>query len=1171
MSTRPVRGTLRSRRDSPEPAAASAEAVRPSTTRVTRGRADRRQPTIGIIATALGDEFFGNVIAGLHRAAKHAGGRVIGIQALPQWREVPVAGDARAYVPYARDLVDGYVVVLDAVGRGTLQRLKQSGKPLVSVCAGYEDLGIPAVFPDNRTGMAAIVRHLVDHGHRRIGFVGCLAFEDTRDRFAAYVGALREVGIEPDPGLCFDAPDMNEPGGLAAAEALLATGMTCTAVCAATDQNALGLMARMQDAGYRIPGDLAITGFDDLALNAMAAPALTTVHQDNEALGAEAARLVLTMLAGQHVPSERVFVPSEPVYRQSCGCSSFGVRQRTWQPDSATEGAWATVLRQALAREVCGDAPEAFAKGVRAASAAIDRCIAALEVALHGGPLPLPGELNGACRHLCACAHGVEAANRAIFLLERAVLAVLGAGNHPSNVTDRVNDVLYELRTELLYAARLPFVESMVDAQVSSNQNYHTSLAMLQPGKASVRDLAWLRDTPAVAGCLGLWQHDTPGGELTIAGVYPHDLGSTVQAGACCPPESFPPLDVVERTAPNATLYVPMVLPLQTADRDWGALALLSPVESHTISDAAAVWQWSVLLMAALERELLQSFRVSEERYAVATKGTNDGLWDWDLRDNRVYYSARWKEMAGFADDEVEAVPGSWFELVHPDDRGALERGIAQQIAVGSDRVEYRYRLLHRDGSYRWMLCRGAVVREGSEPVRIAGSQTDISAQQQLETRLAHMAQHDALTGLPNRIAFLDRLEHAMVGADQDAGCASMLSLDLDRFKEVNDTLGHQMGDALLRQVADRLRGSVRASDFVARLGGDEFAIVLPRADGAGAQVVAQQIHAAMQAPFVVEGHPLSIGASVGLAVYPEHGRDAATLLGCADVAMYAAKRGQLGYALYDPSFNGHDRGRHGLASDLRVAVEHGELRLYYQPTTDFASGQVYGVEALVRWQHPHLGLLLPEEFIPLAEQTGVIIPLTKWVLDTALRQWAVWAAKGWHLQVAVNLSICDVRDPDLCATVERLLAQHGVPAQRLTLEVTETVVMADVEGTKASLERLAGMGVRLAIDDFGTGYSSLAYLSVLPLTELKIDRTFVQRMKGHVGDQTIVASTIGLARSLGMDVVTEGVEDGDTYSQLCGLGADSAQGFYLSVPLPAEQLVEWLSRPTVELRPEGS
>jgi diguanylate cyclase (GGDEF)-like protein len=397
--------------------------------------------------------------------------------------------------------------------------------------------------------------------------------------------------------------------------------------------------------------------------------------------------------------------------------------------------------------------------------------------------------------------------------------------------------------------------------------------------------------------------------------------------------------------------------------------------------------------------------------------------------------------------------------------------------------------------------------------------------------------------------------------ADRDGRPFALLVIDLDRFKDVNDSLGHLAGDQLLREVAFRLRQALRASDTVARLGGDEFAVVLPDADMADATLAAEKVVEALGASLVLEGHEVAVGASVGIVVYPENGGDADILLRRADVAMYVAKQTRGGYVLYTPDQDHSSSERLSLVGALRRAIADDELILYYQPKVDCRSGEVAGVEALVRWRHPQQGLIPPDRFIPLAEQTGLIRPLTRWVLNSAVRQTRSWHDEGLMLSVAVNLSAHDLQDTELPLRVGELLKRWNVGAEWLKLELTESALMADPSRALQVLTELCELGVRIAIDDFGTGYSSLGYLKRLPAHEIKIDRSFVADMAAEERDQAIVRSTIDLGHNLGLAAVAEGVEDQETLEMLSRLGCDLAQGFYLSRPLPAANIAEWCKR----------
>jgi diguanylate cyclase (GGDEF)-like protein len=437
----------------------------------------------------------------------------------------------------------------------------------------------------------------------------------------------------------------------------------------------------------------------------------------------------------------------------------------------------------------------------------------------------------------------------------------------------------------------------------------------------------------------------------------------------------------------------------------------------------------------------------------------------------------------------------------------------------------------------------------------------------QLACESARQATHDALTGLPNRTRFRQLVDHAIASADGSGRFAVML-LDLNRFKEINDTLGHHYGDLLLRETAARLREALRDSDVVARLGGDEFAVLV---HGDAPEAVAERLSAALRPAVELDGFLLEVDASVGTAHYPGDGTDLETLLRRADVAMYTAKHRHLGHMPYSSEIDEYDPARLALVADLRRALDADELILHYQPKLDLHRQAVGAVEALVRWQHPRLGLLQPDAFVEMAEHTGLIKPLTHYVLTHALRQCAAWRADGLELQVAVNVSPRSLLDRALPATVAAALQETGLSAAQLKLEITETAIMADPAAALQVLEQLAAMGVALSIDDFGTGYSSLAYLRRLPVEEVKIDRSFVQNMAREDGDRVIVRSTIDLAGNLGLTVVAEGVEDRETLEQLTRLGCDQAQGYFISRPLPPAELSAWLTERPAPPRPRST
>jgi diguanylate cyclase (GGDEF)-like protein len=443
---------------------------------------------------------------------------------------------------------------------------------------------------------------------------------------------------------------------------------------------------------------------------------------------------------------------------------------------------------------------------------------------------------------------------------------------------------------------------------------------------------------------------------------------------------------------------------------------------------------------------------------------------------------------------------------------------------------------------------------------RIVGGASKRLRMQAADNR--HQALHDSLTGLPNRTLFRDRAAQALLAARREGAAVGVLLMDLDRFKDVNDSLGHHTGDELLRQVGERVRARLRASDTVARLGGDEFAVLLPGVtDAAAAAAVGRELRAALEPPFTLsDAQLLHADASVGVALFPDHGADADALIQRADVAMYQAKRDRAGVAEYDADSDQSSPERLALLAELSRAIDRDELVLHYQPKVNLTGG-IDGAEALLRWQHPERGLIPPAEFIPFAEQTGLMRPLTAWVLEAALRQASDWRRDGLDIALAVNLSAANLADPALPDDIEQLLHRMDVPPDRLTLEITESTAMADPARARTLLVRLRELGVGLSIDDFGTGHSSLAYLSALPVTELKIDRSFVMSIATDDGDAAIVRSTIDLGHNLGLRVVAEGVEDDATLHWLRDHGCDLAQGYGLSRPLPAADVAAWLDR----------
>src|SRR2546428_9980705 len=568
-----------------------------------------------------------------------------------------------------------------------------------------------------------------------------------------------------------------------------------------------------------------------------------------------------------------------------------------------------------------------------------------------------------------------------------------------------------------------------------------------------------------------------------------------------------------------------------------------------------------------------EALKESEERYALAARGSNDGLWDWSLSANTVHFSPRWKAMLGYEEGEIGDRPGEWFDRIHDADRERVKEEIDAHQKGLTPHFESEHRVLHKEGSFRWMLSRGVAVHDASGKVlRMAGSQTDIT-----EGKVS-----DPLTGLPNRLLFIDRVGRLVKYTKRHKDhMFAVLFMDLDGFKMINDSMGHLIGDQLLLGVANRLEKCLRSSDTVARLGetftvarlgGDEFTVLLDHIkDPSDAKRAADRMMKALASPFILGGKEVFTSVSIGIALSNSAYEQPEDILRDADTAMYRAKSlGKARYEVFDADMRASVMARLQLETDLRHALERGEFCNFYQPIAALASGEIAGFEALVRWEHPNRGLVGPIEFIPVAEETGLIRELGWWNLREACRQISVWRASliaHPYLTISVNLSAKQFLQPNLVEDIRKLLGELALPPEALRLEITESTVMADPTTAVEMLQQIKSLGIHLAIDDFGTGYSSLSYLHRFPLDTLKIDRSFTSAMGSGQKEESIISAIMPLAKSLGLDVVAEGVETEAQLVFLKEVSCKYAQGFYFSRPIPAEEAQKLLLNPAIRQR----
>lgn len=601
--------------------------------------------------------------------------------------------------------------------------------------------------------------------------------------------------------------------------------------------------------------------------------------------------------------------------------------------------------------------------------------------------------------------------------------------------------------------------------------------------------------------------------------------------------------------------------------------------------------------------------RRNETRYALMMQGFNEGLWDWNLQTNSVYFSPRWKQMAGYSTEEISSRPQEWFDRVHPLDRPGLEAKLSDYLRGVATQFEQEYRLRLSNGSYGWMQSRGLAIFDASGQVkRLIGSQTDITAQKQVEEALLRSTFFDQLTELPSWTGFLHHLQEAIDRVQQDSTLRfAVLWLDLDQFKLVNNSLGRTLGDHLLVAIAERLKSFLSSEEVVARLGEDEFAVLLqPIQNVDDAVRLAEQIQQVLALPFMLNVHEVVVTASVGIAISAPHYLKPEQVLRDAGTAMYRAKAmGRASCLVFDKSMRTGLLVKLRLENDLRRAIAAGErqnqpklaqpsergttlpieavrgrsrpetigpdrypeLELYYQPIVSLATGQVAGFEALVRWQHAEQGLLFPSRFISMAEETGLIIPLSWWVLRTACQQISQWCRQfpdHADLTMSVNLSSKQFSMPGLKDRIQQIVQETQLEPTHLKLELTESMVMEDSASVTRVLTELQALGIQLAIDDFGTGYSSLSYLPRFPLTTLKIDRSFIHQLGDCNDNLEIVRAILSLAHKLRMDVVAEGVETEAQATRLREMGCEYGQGFFFHKPLNAEAATQLLAQPQV-------
>ncbi len=560
-------------------------------------------------------------------------------------------------------------------------------------------------------------------------------------------------------------------------------------------------------------------------------------------------------------------------------------------------------------------------------------------------------------------------------------------------------------------------------------------------------------------------------------------------------------------------------------------------------------------------RKSEEALRVSEERYALAARAANDGLWDWDLRTGYVYFSERWKSILGYDEKfDVNRVE-DWLEHIHEDDRDNVQVAMSAHLEGLTENFEHEHRVFHqKSAEFVWVKVRGIAIRDDDgKPYRVAGSLSDINSRKKAEQQLIYNALYDNLTGLANRVLFSNRLSHALQRMKRrNDDKFALLFLDLDRFKLVNDSFGHQVGDDILKRVARRLELCVRPGDTVARLGGDEFVILLESIqDDREAEKIVRRIQSNLKEPMELERQQIHTSVSIGLVMGALSYERPEDLLRDADTAMFRAKAtGRGKHQVFDPSMHLHALYQLQLENDLRRSVEDNEFIVQYQPIVSLSTGQINSFEALIRWRHPKKGLLLPDDFIGIAEDTGLIVPIGEWVLLTVCNQIRKWESSGFDdFRVAVNVSTRQLICRDFFDSLVGILDKTGIGPDKLELEITESVVMENFDIVRDMLDRVKQLGVEISLDDFGTGYSSLSYLRNFPVNKLKIDRSFIEQGNSSKENQDLVNAIIALAHNISLDVVAEGVETLEQLEWLKKMSCQMGQGFLFARPMNTDDI----------------
>ncbi len=869
------------------------------------------QRSIAVFTPLCNGFYFGGIISGIREVAAAAGFATVAYQTVPAGMRESDYWDAGPRTSsLGRSHSAGHVSILNVGNPQTLREISAAGRPLVLVSHDSDELSCPVAMPDNAGGVKQSVAHLIRHGHRRIAFAGAMSDQDIVERYEAYRQALLEHGIEPDPALFYECGSKGLTGGHQAAAAMLAAGLPSTAVVMGTDLNAVGLMDALKAAGLRLPRQQAVTGFDNGDHARHTRPGLSTVSQDFVGLGRLAAELVLAQIRGENVPRTHHHLATHFIRRQSCGCPSRTQGLDVEDGVVPLDPMVAPLLARATGDPASEPAPEPERDWAFAALSG------AFLAALNSTSEDTEWALSEAAEQVWPHIRSLDDLTQATTFIRGAAAERLRAmaSQRPDltpGLTRRLETLLFQLNTDLAsIRAREQFLDwrFLADSLVAQ---YDVSIDLLRSHDEGVAGLGWLVRSTAVAGLFALRVPAPDSDTLSVVSIYDPQNTWADRLAEVIDERDLPPMDLL-RMALQQPKGVVIVIPVEGAGVRSGLLAVVAPVDNSEATGRETFHDWAAMLAVSLqhqeavsalrrreadlrdsldrEQQLAAEIGRSEERYAVAAAAANDGLWDWELATGRTYFSDRALTVLG-SDAALDHIDG-WLGRVHPDDRAGLDAVIEQERAGGSEPLSFEHRVTTDDGAIRWVLCRGLGVLVDGTAARIIGSLTDVTQRRELEDRLRHQALYDSLTGLPNRVLLLDRLEIALHRARRRENYRfAVLFIDLNGFKKINDSLGHAAGDELLITVGHRLQAFVRAADTAARLGGDEFVVLL---DDLGPDVdvpeIAARLHEELGLPIVIDSTQVAVSASIGICVGGIEELSAEDVLRAADLAMYESK-----------------------------------------------------------------------------------------------------------------------------------------------------------------------------------------------------------------------------------------------------------------------------------------